>query len=321
MPDAALLTIATHAVVAASRVCEAVRRDLADADALTKGDKSPVTVADFASQAVVASFLAESGLPLVAEEDAAELRNADESLRDRTLKAVRQVRDGASFDQIADWIDAGGTEPNGLDRYWILDPIDGTKGFLRGGQYAVALGLVENGQVTLGVLGCPQWDAGRLFGAMRGQDAWTAPVEAPEQRQPISVGGREPHEMKLVESVESGHSDHSASADVAKALGITAEPERMDSQAKYAAVACGAADLYLRLPTRPSYVEKVWDHAAGLVVIEAAGGRVTDIDGKPLDFTQGRGLSNNRGVIASSNVGDLHERAVEAVKGAGLGAE
>ncbi len=318
MPDPALLDLAARAVVAASRVCDAVRRDLADADALTKGDKSPVTVADFASQAVVASFLVESGLPLVAEEDAAELRNADKSLRDRTLEAVQQVREGVDFEQIAKWIDTGGTEPNGLKRYWILDPIDGTKGFLRGGQYAVALGLVEDGKVTLGVLGCPQWDAGRLFGAMKDQVAWTAPVEAYEQRQPITVGGREPHQRKLVESVESGHSDHSASADIAKVLGITAEPERMDSQAKYAAVACGEADLYLRLPTRPGYVEKVWDHAAGLIVIEQAGGRVTDIDGQPLDFTQGRGLSKNRGVIASSNEGDLHERAVEAVKGVDL---
>jgi 3'(2'), 5'-bisphosphate nucleotidase len=85
----------------------------------------------------------------------------------------------------------------------------------------------------------------------------------------------------------------------------------MDSQAKYAALARGDAEIYLRLPTRPGYVEKIWDHAAGFLVIEEAGGRVTDIEGKRLDFTCGSRLERNRGVIATNGL--LHQRVLEAV--------
>ena len=291
----------TDAVARAAAACEAVRRDLADADAHGKADRSPVTVADFASQAVVAAALEPTGLPLVAEESAAELDAASPGLRARAAAAA-----GVDEPELRRLVTLGGGGPRG--RYWVLDPIDGTKGFLRGGQYAVALALIDDGVVKLGVLACPRWDIGRLFGGGGGV-AWTAPVEAPEHRQPITVAaaGR----VRLVESVEGGHSDHDASAGIAARLG-SADPLRMDSQAKYAAVACGEADVYLRLPTRPGYEEKVWDHAAGLAVIEAAGGRVSDLDGKPLDFTRGRTLSGNRGVVATSNAAGLHDRVLEA---------
>lgn len=308
-----LLSVAVGAVCAAAEVCRRVRATMGESDAVSKSDRSPVTVADFASQAVIAAALAQTGLPLVAEEDAAQFRSTAPALQERVLEALRSLRPEATKEDVAQWIDAGGADPAAHDRYWVLDPIDGTKGFLRGGQYAVALALIDMGQVTLGVLGCPQWDAGRLFGATRdGLGAWTAPIEAPHQRQPITVGRRK--ELCLIESVESGHSNHDASATVASALGITGEPERMDSQAKYAAVGCGDADIYLRLPTRPGYEEKVWDHAAGLIVIEEAGGRVTDVEGKPLDFSLGRTLAANRGVVATSNIDDtLHARVLAAV--------
>ena len=86
----------------------------------------------------------------------------------------------------------------------------------------------------------------------------------------------------------------------------------MDSQAKYAAVARGDASIYLRLPTRKDYQEKIWDHAAGVAVITQAGGRVTDITGSPLDFTRGYTLAVNRGIIATN--GAIHDAVVDAVR-------
>ena len=112
----------------------------------------------------------------------------------------------------------------------------------------------------------------------------------------------------MCESVESGHTKQDAAAEVVAKLGVTAEPVRMDSQCKYAAVAMGLAEVYLRLPTRPGYVERIWDHAAGVVVLEEAGGAVTDVEGRPLDFSRGRGLSENRGVIATN--GPCHAKVV-----------
>ena len=85
----------------------------------------------------------------------------------------------------------------------------------------------------------------------------------------------------------------------------------MDSQVKYGVVASGDAEIYLRLPTRVGYVEKIWDHAAGAIVVEEAGGRASDMYGAPLDFTQGRRLEKNRGVIVTN--GAIHDRVIEAV--------
>ena len=94
-----------------------------------------------------------------------------------------------------------------------------------------------------------------------------------------SVAATSPADVRFCESVESGHSAQGDAAAVAARLGITAPPLRMDSQAKYAVVARGEADIYLRLPTRADYREKIWDHAAGALIVAEAGGVVTDIYG------------------------------------------
>lgn len=151
--------------------------------------------------------------------------------------------------------------------HWALDPIDGTKGFLRGGQYAVCLALIVNGEVQLGVMGCPNLpvDAskpdgprGSLFIAVKGQGAFQRAFsdtnETPIKFSDISST----QQATFCESVESGHSSHSDSAQIAQLLGITREPVRMDSQAKYCSISRGDADIYLRLPVSATYVEKIW---------------------------------------------------------------
>lgn len=86
----------------------------------------------------------------------------------------------------------------------------------------------------------------------------------------------------------------------------------MDSQCKYAAIARGDAGIYLRIPTNKSYEEKIWDHAGGSLLIEEAGGKICDINGKPLDFCQGRTLKENKGIVATN--GEIHEQVMNAVK-------
>ena len=85
----------------------------------------------------------------------------------------------------------------------------------------------------------------------------------------------------------------------------------MDSQCKYLAVARGDADLYLRLPTRKGYQEKIWDHAGGILVVLEAGGQVTDISGKAPDFRHGSSLSQNEGMVVTN--GKSHSAVVKAV--------
>jgi 3'(2'), 5'-bisphosphate nucleotidase len=120
-------------------------------------------------------------------------------------------------------------------------------------------------------------------------------------------------EGRYAESVEAAHSDQSASVRIGRALGIMSEPLRLDSQAKYAVVARGDASIYLRLP-RGGYVENVWDHAAGSLIVTEAGGRVSDVQGRPLDFTTGTRMTTNSGIVATA--GSIHEAVVAAVRAA-----
>ena len=318
------LEAAVVAVRDAATVCLSVQKNLITAATLEKKDRSPVTVADFASQALVCSSLAGSSRisAVVGEENAAELREAGaEETRDKVVEQIRKIRGaGVSVDQALDWIDLGGANPDGsIERYWTLDPIDGTKGFLRGEQYAIALGLLEHGRVVAGVLGCPNLPGpdgkpGLLLTATRGGGAQARPLSSPgrEGARDIRVSDiKDPAAARFCESVESGHSDQDQSAQIAAALNITQEPVRVDSQCKYAIVGQGQAQIYLRLPTRKDYREKIWDHAAGLIVVEEAGGRVTDVRGNDLDFGHGRQLENNSGVIATN--GPIHDRVLAAV--------
>jgi 3'(2'), 5'-bisphosphate nucleotidase len=319
------LDAAIEAVRTAAIVCRKVQSNLISAEALEKKDKSPVTVADFASQAVICRALraAFPDVPVVGEEDSKELREAGaERLRASIVEHVRMVvADEPSESDVLSWIDHGGWMPDGsADRYWALDPIDGTKGFLRGEQYAIALGLIERGRVVLGVLGCPNLSAsddgggdGIVMIATRGGGAKLLALDAPGAfAATVSVSSvTDVSQARFCESVESGHSDQGASAQIAAALGIATEPYRIDSQCKYAAVARGDASIYLRLPTRADYREKIWDHAAGAIVVEEAGGIVTDVHGRPLDFSLGRKLENNQGIVATN--GRFHEQVVDAV--------
>lgn len=315
-------SVAIEAVRAASRVCQAVQRRLVRPETLEKKDKSPVTVADFASQAVVCGRLATAFAadPMVAEEDSAELREESHAAIRRIVVEQVSAVAGRTLDDktVLDWIDHGRTSGGVPRRFWTLDPIDGTKGFLRAEQYAVALALIEGGRVVLGVLGCPNLPvnggSGAILVAVRGEGSRILPMDGTDDRgTPIHVSPVTDTKLaRFCESVESGHSDQGRSVKIAQLLGITAPGVRMDSQAKYAAVARGDAQIYLRLPTKADYQEKIWDHAAGMLVTEEAGGRVTDIHGQPLDFGRGPTLSANKGVVATNR--HIHDAVIEAIR-------
>jgi len=323
------LAAGLEAVRAAARVCRSVQRRLVTAETLEKRDKSPVTVADFASQAIVCQRLevAFGDDLLVGEEGSAELREgAQAGLRDAVVREVAgEVAGAPGAESVLGWIDRGAADGT-TARYWTLDPIDGTKGFLRGEQYAVALGLLEDGEVKLGLLGCPnlpdeQGVTGALFAAVRGGGARAYAMwdDGDSAGQPVRVSDiTDPGDARFCESVESGHSNQDEAARIARELGITREPFRIDSQCKYASVARADASIYLRMPTRADYREKIWDHAAGMIVVQEAGGRVTDVNGDELDFGHGRTLERNRGIVATC--GPIHDRVIEvvrAVRGAG----
>lgn len=315
----------------------------------SKEDKSPVTIGDYGAQALVIHAIRKN-FPedeIVAEEDSVSLRE-QRPLVDQIWELVKEtkLKDQKAEEELGGpigdveamltAIDAGSSPGGSKGRIWALDPIDGTKGFLRGGQYAIALALIENGNVKVGVLGCPNFpvsDSAPLSAYVGKQGIndndgrgilFSAAIGAGATSRPLSHGGLQISQTihvkeitditkaTICEGVEAGHSSHGDQAQIATKLGITNPSVHMDSQAKYGSVARGTGDVYLRVPVSASYVEKIWDHAAGYLIVIEAGGEVTDIEGNQLDFARGRTLTANKGVMAAPK--GIYTRVLEAVR-------
>lgn len=318
------VVVAIEAMKAASALCQRIRDELVSGDSILKSDRSPVTIADFGSQAIINKRIKERfpDDPIVAEEDSKELRRAERSaLLEKVTLYVGQFIPRTSSKDVLDWIDLSSHQLR--NRYWTLDPIDGTKGFLRRAQYAIALALVEEGQVKMGLMACPSlhWgkgsleeEKGCLFLALRGGGAFQIGLKN-ERRRNLSVSKvRDPQEATLTESVELDHADHLCHERLSRHLGISKSPIKMDSQAKYGIVARGEVDLYLRVPSpsEPGYKEKIWDHAAGTIIAEEAGGKVTDTLGRGLDFSSSVRMERNHGILVTN--GFLHQRVLDALR-------
>lgn len=329
---ASLLPVALRAVADACSVTRHVQSELENIRQLTKDDRSPVTVADFAAQAIVALSLSESlgALSLVGEESAKDLRTHSTSELVAAITAsVQRVREDVSDAEVLDAIDLGNHDGSG-SRYWTLDPVDGTKGFLRQGQYAVSLALIENGEVVLGVLGCTNLSAdfarafddpdpqGCIYYASKSGGAWYLPATDIDA-DPVRVEATSNvalDALRVCESVEAAHSKQDDTQRILQHLKATSRPARLDSQCKYAVVGRGQADAYLRLPTSASYVEKIWDHAAGMLVAEEAGATVSDAFGNRLDFSTGSTLKNNKGIVCSA--ASIHADIIAAIRTLGI---
>lgn len=336
------LEVATLAVKRASVLTKQLSDEIATtlkSGTHTKEDKSPVTVGDYAAQAIInnAIKLNFPGDEIVGEEDSDTLRQDDEEgrkLSKRVFEIIKDVEQKTSessskigsltdLPAIYDSIDLGDSKGGSKGRYWALDPIDGTKGFLRGDQFAVCLALIDDGEVVLGVIGCPNLPAtiisnteqtgvkGGLFSAVKGVGSYytelfkTNDFIPLKDQEPIKMNqNSDPSTLKVLEGVEKGHSSHSTQSIIKDKLGfskdtVASQTINLDSQVKYCVLAKGQADIYLRLPISDTYREKIWDHAAGNILMYESGGQVGDVTGAKLDFGTGRYL-NSKGVIAAN---------------------
>ena len=276
-------------------------------DAQQKADRSPVTIADYAVQAFVAKAIQDNfpGDMLVGEESGSTLRE-DKNLLNGVVDQLEPFYSSVNAENVSKWIDQGkGTSGN---RFWVLDPVDGTKGFLRRMQYVTALALVVDGEVEIGVIGCPNLNPdfinkstsfeinqqhenqGGMAFAGKGIGAWWQNFKTGSEIIPLRVSGEEKIDrVRIVRSYEDAHTNSGQIEGFISKAGINVAPVRMDSQAKYVLLAGGFAELLLRLPPEdiPDYHENIWDQAPAYRVILKSGGEMTDMLGRPLDFTTG----------------------------------
>ncbi|MBI5157783.1 MAG: 3'(2'),5'-bisphosphate nucleotidase [Acidimicrobiia bacterium] len=314
---AAEIEVGCEAVRAASRLCLSIASS--GIDRMEKSEREPVTVADFGSQAVILRAIA-AGFPddaVRAEEGSVDLAAAGTSAVDGVTAAVTDALGSAATPgEVFAWIDHRGRPGS---RMWAVDPIDGTKGFLRGDQFAVAIGLIDHGVPVLGILGCPRLELSGMQGVLvwggPGIGAFVQSLGDGKVRRIGVSGVTDPTRARMLGSVEAAHGDPELLQQVVEQLGIGGGWVRIDSQAKYAAVAAGLAEVYVRPRNREDWRERVWDHAAGAAIVAGAGGSITDLDGLPLDFTTGDVLDLNRGVLVSN--GGLHAAVLGALASIG----
>ncbi|XP_068668572.1 3',5'-bisphosphate nucleotidase AHL [Aristolochia californica] len=363
------LDVAIRVVQMACSLCQTVQDRLLSKthdQVKSKDDNSPVTVADWSVQATVSWVLSEyfgpKNVAIIAEEDVQTLSKSDsvrllesvvstvnECLSEAPKYGLLSPKKSLGAPEVLEAISKCNSKGGPSGRYWVLDPVDGTLGFVRGDQYAIALAMIEDGEVILGVLGCPNypmkkewlnyhhryyrmmsklsppssesWDKGCVIYALRGaREAWMqrlvhdgAELVRPNSAREIRVSAvDDPALATFCEPVEKANSSHSFTAGVAHTVGLKKQPLRVYSMVKYAAIARGDAEIFMKF-AKAGYKEKIWDHAAGVVIIQEAGGVVTDAGGRPLDFSRGVYLEGlDRGIIACSGA-VLHAKIIKAV--------
>ncbi|MBX3358600.1 MAG: hypothetical protein KF745_09230 [Phycisphaeraceae bacterium] len=336
-PSPALAAV-LRAVGAACAVCRQLQATLDLSLPIVKRDGTPVTAADMATQGLLLHLLGPviGPTPVLAEESSAPLREASAARHlGLALEALEPFWPGVTAGALFEAIDragvwAGGAPPR---TYWTLDPIDGTRGFLRGQQFAICLAQVHEGRAVLSALGCPNLapvlgvDAnsvdghGQVFGAVLGEQpaAVVLPADEPEalpRAVRAAVDWPEHRPLVLVTSRNLSEAGLGRIERVIAAMGRPARLVRIDSQCKYAVVARGEADGFLRIPGHPDTRYHVWDHAPGAALATAAGCITTDVRGRELDLTTGAMLTANLGIVSAAPW--LHGDLVRAIERAGV---
>ncbi|KAJ9136247.1 hypothetical protein P3X46_033339 [Hevea brasiliensis] len=295
-----------------------------------KNGQTPVTMADFGVQALVSLELSKlfPSSPLVAEEDSSFLRS--NNLVDSVVSVVTNKASSndkpLKHDDVPEAIDRGGNNAivygTKTATYWVLDPIDGTRGFVRGNEalYVVGLALVVEGEIALGVMGCPNWPeevsnksitevceyenlqsgSGILMVAHVGCGTWTKRLSNVLGRSAIVSDGWTKCIVDGCRIVPEARfcvpeSQTCESLPLSALFNATNDADSIDekeilllstccrSLCKYLTVACGRASVFI-LRARTQRIIKVWDHAVGVICVHEAGGKVTDWKGNQLDF-------------------------------------
>ncbi|KAI9044239.1 inositol monophosphatase family protein [Aspergillus affinis] len=330
-----------RATLLTKKVLEAV-----DKGSLDKSDSTPVTVADFASQALIISAI-HHVFPeddIVGEEDSAALRR-DASLLDRAWDLVSSTHlddqaseallyTPSSKEEMLRLIDLGAQGTCGpKGRSWVLDPVDGTATFIEGQQYAVCLALVEDGRQRVGVLGCPNLNlvSGRMHEDVVDRDGYGSQVFAVDGQgahmRKMGTGAlqvahqldskpqiTEFKDLDFVDCAASTSSNIEYHARLAAYLNAP-WPHTTDlwaAQLRYIAIAVGGCNTLIKIPRKASYRSKIWDHAGGMLIAQEVGCTVSDLAGNPVDCSLGRTLAECYGMIIAPT--SIHGRLVEAVK-------
>ncbi|HEX8501342.1 MAG TPA: 3'(2'),5'-bisphosphate nucleotidase CysQ [Pyrinomonadaceae bacterium] len=220
---------------------------------------------------------------------------ADRTVNELIVRALREQfpEDGILAEESVD------TDRRiGRERVWMIDPIDGTKGFIAGtGDFCVQIGLAVGGRAALGVLYAPATDV--LYWAARGHGAWVLrpSSEADKSATAGRLGVTAEAELARMRLAESRSHRGPRMESVVRALGVRAEVRSHSVGIKVGLLVERQADLYIHLSPKT----KQWDTCAPEAVLAEAGGCMTDLWGEPLRYNTPDVLNRN-GILASNGV-------------------
>jgi 3'(2'), 5'-bisphosphate nucleotidase len=303
----------------ASLLAQSVQASVREMDKFSshKQASEPVTLADYGAQALICRALAEHYPQdaVISEESGVQfskLASAEQQVQ--VAKLLSDILgEAVTPDDIARWLDFGkGVQ---AQRTWIIDPIDGTKGFIAGRHYAICVGLLEGESLTDGYMACPAYEGlagGALFYTHEGV-TWRKGLQGQEAERVFVSRQQDLRQMTLVQSYERAGSINQRMQNLLAQAGLdVTHLSQIDSMEKYALVADGSADVLLRLWDKEAPHPKMsWDHAAGVALVQCAGGKATDMDGSPLIFHQGNDMPN-RGFLISSGI--PHQALMDAAQ-------
>lgn len=312
-----------------------------DKAGIEKDDFSPVTVADFAVQGLLAATF-HGAFPednFVGEENASYLRQ-NATLLDRVWELLSTVpRDGLtrlpeSKEKLCDLIDLCGSGVPERKRTWVFDPIDGTRTYMMGQVYAINIALLVDGEQMLSAVGCPNtsMDAkaplnnpdidpshgGCIAFAVRGHGAYVrhmdgktedvTPRRLPQQPAVSSVRDvRFVTSHDMADSILPGIHERAAERMGVPFPGCDLLPWVL----RWTVLAMGLGNTTIHVYKSRQRLGKIWDHAGAMLLYQETGGSITDVDGKPLDWLAGRKFVRNFGFVAAPP--SIHAEVLEQV--------
>jgi len=290
-------------------------------DANTKDDDSPVTNADYGAQAILGRAI-QQHFPadgVMGEEGSEGFQSLMSAAAQQALaeRVGGILGESVTPDDLATWLDVG-RDQRDAERVWVIDPVDGTKGFVNDRYYAICVGLLEGGQPTQAVIGLPRspLDVDGSIAYTAGDHVTVMALDGTSQRQ-VSASGRgaDDSDLLILDSVRLPDEERQRAEAVRQSAGLSSAPlELYDSQLKYTTIAAGYGDVFVRLPRDiQADPHKAWDHVTGAALLRAAGGTFTDVLGQPVDFTQGEILPH-LGFVASNGNPDLHATLLKAIR-------
>lgn len=273
-----------------------------------KPDSSYVTPADYAVQYYLFKTFKKTfpNIPFIGEET---LYETDAYKLPLILQIARQLEPTTTTQNLLDYLRPS---PSPSTLFWLVDPIDGTSGFIKNRFFAIAISLMYEGHPILSVIASPTQDGHSFKIYYAAKNCGTYMFDSNTNATSPLQAGVVNTNMFCEASLSARNQRHWITKLLSERLSNKPIPLRADSQYKYAMVAENTVDFFIRIPFASSKAYS-WDHAPGAFLIEEAGGIVSDLSGDMLHYNNEDLVLQNHPIIVATGNKSLHNEIMQAL--------